>query len=217
MKSLFLIATILSLTSCGRTTRFERFDDSTVTVTSVSTSTATSSLLQEVLNEEDAYLESVGQHDLIPGLSCTIYTVPTSTTGIVQATNSCSLTNQASFSYTGQFNQPLTPVSNGLNILPTALQSVYQTWFIVKCYGYLVNLDNNYHQFSLTSDDGSLLYVDGLLVNNDGLHSTATVSNSKLLTVGAHYFELDFFQGGGMQSLILNEDGVLLNSNQLYH
>lgn len=188
-----------------------------VTQTATETATSTTTSLQQLINQENDYLESVGQHPLIPGLACNIYTVPTSTTSIVQATNSCTLTNQASYQYLGQFNQPNSSASTGLNILPTALQPVYQSWFIVKCNGYLINQDNNYHQFSLTSDDGSLLYVDGLLVNNDGLHSTQTVSNSKMLTQGAHYFEIDFFQATGMQSLILQEDGHVVDASQLYH
>jgi len=215
MKNIWLL--LLALTACGRTHRFEQLEGNTVTVTSTSTVTATESALQQVLDQENSYLESVGQHDLVPGLACSLYTVPTNTISIQGANAACSETNQASFPYVGAFNQPNTSVTAGLNVLPTALQPVFQTWFILKCSGYLINLDNNYHQFTLTSDDGSLLTVDGLLVNNDGLHATQTVSASKLLTKGAHWVELDFFQGGGQQSLILSEDGTVMDGSLFYH
>jgi hypothetical protein len=74
------------------------------------------------------------------------------------------------------------------------------------------------HEFDLTSDDGSVLSIGGQLVNNDGLHAAATKSASKALSAATVYsFELDFFQGGGDQELILNMDGALLPSANLYH
>jgi hypothetical protein len=144
--------------------------------------------------------------------------VPTSTTSITQANaTSGAETNVASFSYTGAFNQPQASVTAGFNVLPTALQSLYQTYFIVKCQGYLIELDDQYHEFTLTSDDGSLLTIDSLLINNDGLHSSQTVSATKQTTIGAHWMELDFYQAGGNQILVLQEDGNVMNSQLFYH
>ena len=101
--------------------------------------------------------------------------------------------------------------------LPISLAQTYKTWFVLKCTGYIINTDNAWHEFDLTSDDGSILYIDDTAFNNDGLHSSQTKSFAKFLSAGVHTFELDFLQGQGMQSLILNMDGTLLPTNQLYH
>ena len=173
----------------------------------------TAAEIESVIAQTNEQRTAQGQEPLVPGLSCTLYTVPNTTTSIVSA----SLNRIGSWSYYGQFNVPNGPVTAALNILPSALQPVYQTWYVVKCTGVLVNLDNNWHEFGLSSDDGSNLYIDGLLINNDGLHSVATISGAKFLTYGTHSFELDFFQGGGYQALILAEDGQLMPSEGLYH
>lgn len=61
--------------------------------------------------------------------------------------------------------------------------------------------DGNY-VFQTTSDDGSILYVDGVeVVNNDFTHGSRTVSNSVYLTQGLHSVTVAYFQAGGGQSL----------------
>jgi len=194
------------LTGCGQTTNIT---SSTVNQNTVSHMTT----VQAIVSNENQYRESVGQELLIPGLSCYLYTVPTTTTQIVGAT----LTGVGGFEFLGKFNQPNDSVNSGLNILPTGLRSTYQSWFIVRCYGSLVIDTNNWHSFDLTSDDGSNLYIDGLLINNDGLHGAQTKFASKYLKYGIHSFELDFFQAAGNQALILNEDGQVMDSSGFYH
>lgn len=52
--------------------------------------------------------------------------------------------------------------------------------------------------FSLTSDDGSRLWVDDkLVVDNDGLHAPKGESGKVTLTKGIHKVVVGFFQGGG--------------------
>lgn len=51
------------------------------------------------------------------------------------------------------------------------------------------------YTFALNSDDGSLLYIDGaLVVDNGGPHDPAVVSGSATLTPGTHAFEVQFFE-----------------------
>ena len=169
--------------------------------------------IQLLVNAENAYRDTVGQEPLTPGLACTLYTVPTTTTAIAGAT----LTNVGSFEFLGVFNQPNTNVSVGLNILPHNIQSVFQTWYIVKCTGQLVVADDNWHQFVLNSDDGSLLSVGGALINNDGLHAATAKSAIKFMKHGLYSFELDFLQGAGLQQLNLNMDNSVLGSAHFYH
>jgi hypothetical protein len=140
--------------------------------------------------------------------------VPTSTTKIVGAT----LTGVGSFTLIGGFNVPDQSTSNKFDILPTSLQSIYQTWYVVKCTGYIAIGQSGWYEFDTSSDDGSNLYIDGgLLVNNDGLHSTQNVMAAKFLQANIHSFELDYLQGSGNESLIVNMNGNLLPAEVLYH
>jgi len=54
------------------------------------------------------------------------------------------------------------------------------------------------YSFTLNSDDGSLLYIDGsLVVNNGGPHGPWSVTNSASLTAGMHPFEVQFYEDFG--------------------
>ena len=58
------------------------------------------------------------------------------------------------------------------------------------------------YEFQTTSDDGSVLMVNGFpIVDNDGLHSRKTVSGDIPLKVGLHKFEVQYFERGGQESL----------------
>ena len=58
------------------------------------------------------------------------------------------------------------------------------------------------YEFQTTSDDGSVLMVNGFpIVDNDGLHSRKTVSANIPLKVGFHKFEVQYFERGGQESL----------------
>ncbi|WP_316179578.1 calcium-binding protein [Bradyrhizobium sp. SZCCHNRI1009] len=60
------------------------------------------------------------------------------------------------------------------------------------------------YTFSLASDDGSALYIDGVrVVNNDGLHGNNTVSGQVTLGIGAHAVEVRYFQNGGGEVVTL--------------
>jgi hypothetical protein len=62
------------------------------------------------------------------------------------------------------------------------------------------------YTFSLNSDDGSLLFIDGALaVDNGGPHGPQPVNGSTFLTAGPHNIEVQFFECCG------GESGVDLN------
>jgi len=70
--------------------------------------------------------------------------------------------------------------------------------------GYLDVPATDIYRFDLTSDDGSVLKIDGeTVVNNDGLHSATERSGEIALQKGEHFFSLDFIQGGGDYTLQL--------------
>ncbi|MBN1323591.1 MAG: hypothetical protein JW986_06280 [Methanotrichaceae archaeon] len=51
------------------------------------------------------------------------------------------------------------------------------------------------YAFRLASDDGSRLFVDGkIVIDNDGVHTTRSVSGNIYLDRGEHFIEVDYFQ-----------------------
>ena len=68
--------------------------------------------------------------------------------------------------------------------------------------GYLqVDKDGTY-EFQTSSDDGSRLFIGGFpVVDNDGLHGRQVANGEIPLKVGFHEIRLDYFEGGGQQSL----------------
>jgi len=62
--------------------------------------------------------------------------------------------------------------------------------------------------FSLTSDDGSKLWIDGaLVVNHDGLHGMTTATSNVTLNAGAHSIEARWFERSGNFGLMLSWSG----------
>lgn len=74
--------------------------------------------------------------------------------------------------------------------------------FIIK--GYLNIPANEIYDFSLVSDDGSRLTINGkVIVDNDGLHGYSRKTGKVALAKGFHPFEVQFFQGKGGKGLAL--------------
>lgn len=62
--------------------------------------------------------------------------------------------------------------------------------------------------FSLTSDDGSALVIDGeTVIGNDGIHPAKTVNMKEPLEAGHHTLRVLYFDGGGQRSLALSVKG----------
>jgi len=60
------------------------------------------------------------------------------------------------------------------------------------------NFNAGPYTFTLSTDDGSRLYVDGNLVVDDwSAHAAYTITQSYTMTAGTHLIELDYFQAGG--------------------
>ena len=59
--------------------------------------------------------------------------------------------------------------------------------------------------FSLTSDDGSALIVNGeTILGNDGIHPAKSASAKESLQAGNHTLQVQYFDGGGQRSLALS-------------
>jgi len=70
--------------------------------------------------------------------------------------------------------------------------------------GYLNVPETNVCQFRLTSDDGSLLRINGKTLLNDGLHAMVTKHLNIALEKGLHPVEIQFFQAGGDDGLSID-------------
>ena len=69
-------------------------------------------------------------------------------------------------------------------------------WFAIDYTGKVWIERSGPYRFSLLSDDGSKLKLDGkVVVNNDGVHGPAGRSASATLTRGVHEIEVQYFQG----------------------
>ena len=74
--------------------------------------------------------------------------------------------------------------------------------FALKYYGYVKIPKDGLYTFYTTSDDGTVILIDGkLVVNNDGQHAMEEQSGNVMLNTGYHKIELLFFQGGGGMGL----------------
>ncbi|MEZ5894124.1 MAG: PA14 domain-containing protein [Parvularculaceae bacterium] len=81
-------------------------------------------------------------------------------------------------------------------------------YFAAKYEGQVIVDNGGSYTFSMASDDGSQLYIDGVLViGNDGLHSTQTKTATLTLDPGAHDIEVRFFENGGEATLQLSWSG----------
>ena len=64
------------------------------------------------------------------------------------------------------------------------------------------------YTFSINSDDGSRLYIDGKqLINNDGSHAMRERSKSIRLSAGSHPFIVTYYDGGGQDGLVVSWSG----------
>jgi hypothetical protein len=67
--------------------------------------------------------------------------------------------------------------------------------------GFLCVADTDNYTFTLNSDDGSMLFIGGILViDNGGPHIPRTQDGTVNLSAGSHSFEVQFFEDYGGES-----------------
>ena len=77
-------------------------------------------------------------------------------------------------------------------------------YYAVRYEGFLRVPNEGVYALSLTSDDGSRLYLnDQLMIDNDGNHPALTEAAVVRLHSGAYPIRLEYFQGSGATSLVL--------------
>lgn len=93
--------------------------------------------------------------------------------------------------YTTSLNVPPRDFKTGFPGVTTRFE-----WFAIDYTGKFWIEKPGLYRFSLTSDDGSRLYIDDqLTVDNDGVHSTEERSASLELAQGVHNIRVSYFQG----------------------
>ena len=76
--------------------------------------------------------------------------------------------------------------------------------------GYIDIPADGVYTFSLLSDDGSILKIDGeTIIDNDGLHSPDEKNAQKALRKGLHELEISYFDyyGGILKLFVIDENG----------
>jgi hypothetical protein len=75
-------------------------------------------------------------------------------------------------------------------------------FFAVEYNGFLQAAGNGEYTFTLGSDDGSRLLIDGKpVVDNDGLHAYREEKGTVTLGTGKHDLTVRYFQSGGAKRL----------------
>lgn len=85
-----------------------------------------------------------------------------------------------------------------------AVPAKLEGWLGLVYEGYIEVPTDGIYTFALTSNDGSMLYVDGqMLINNDGPHGDTKLTAQRALAKGWHKIRVEYFDmnNGGMLSL----------------
>ncbi|MEP9411191.1 MAG: TIGR03663 family protein [Candidatus Brocadia sp.] len=74
----------------------------------------------------------------------------------------------------------------------------YRSPFGIEWEGYLSVMQKGIYQFATKSDDGSVVYINGnLIVDNGDMHAARYISGITLLDEGYHHVRVKYFDGGG--------------------
>jgi hypothetical protein len=117
----------------------------------------------------------------------------------------------------------ITPTKAGLIPDLTLVRPAGGEWYGMRYEG-LIRVDvTDVYAFTLASDDGSRLIIDGqVIVDHDGPHSLSERSAMLPLAAGYHRIVVEFFQGEGGDGLVLTwapagATPVPIPANRLFH
>ncbi len=185
------------------------------------------SAIQTIVDSENAYRETLGQAPLTPGLACSVQAIASgtylsSTSPGYTAAQALVMTG-SSYSYllSSSINQANVAGTAGNSLIDPGIRPLFlNNNYRIVCTGALVVTEDGYYSFSTSSDDGSLLYIDGsLVVDNDGAHGLQTISGTKLLQAAiTHTFQFYYAESaGGNIAMVVNMNGAVLPAANLYH
>jgi hypothetical protein len=175
------------------------------------------------------YRLGLGQTELSSGLSCQVQHVSAgqclsnASNGSPACVGQPTLTMTGSnytYLYSGSFSQP--NAANGVNnLIPTPLQQMFVgTNYRIVCTGQIVVQQPGWYSFEDVSDDGSIVYLDGATLYNDGNHAVnaVPVTQSVYFDRDVHSIQIWYAQsGGGNFGLVLTSGGQPIPSNVMFH
>lgn len=228
---LAMMVAAMGLTACGQ--QGNKGDTGAPGPTGPAAPVTPTPVVDEVQEDIDAMIAQknadraiLAQAPLTNGLSCTVQKVSggqclrsDSGGGCASAVITTTGTTYT-YLYKGSFNQANSVGADPILLLPTQLRPVFQGQnFKIVCSGQIVVRESNYYDFSLDSDDGSLLYVNGSqVINNDANHGMTLKSGTALLYRGVQAFQVQYAQtGGGNYGLVLQAGGASIDPKYYFH
>ncbi len=199
--------------------------DATTTTTTTLPVDQTQEEIDEIVSLKNEDRALIAQAPLTKGLSCTVQAIQSGSclsTGSPGCAGLGFVMTGSSYTYlyAGGFNQPNASGSTVNSLLPTALQPLFvNTNHRIVCSGQIVVTESNYYQFTLSSDDGSILQVGGTqVITNDGNHGMVTKTGTVLLYRGVNSFTVQYTQsGGGNFGMVLTSGGESIDGKYFYH
>lgn len=92
----------------------------------------------------------------------------------------------------------LTPVKSGVQQVVSLENKTRDEYFAMEFNGYINIPEDGMYTFTIGSDDGSVLLIDGVeKIDNDGMHSFGKKDRDMLLSKGYHAIRITYVQGGG--------------------
>ena len=178
----------------------------------------------------NAYRLGLGQTELTPGLSCQVQKVSAGQCLSAAAAGTPSCVGQPTltltgtnytYTYAGGFNQPNAAGSGPFALIPVPLQSTFENVnFRVVCTGYMVIQQPGWYEFEDISDDGSIAFLDGATLYNDGNHAVnaVPVTQSVNFDRDVHPIQVWYAQtGSGNFGLILTMNNLAIPNALFYH
>jgi len=111
----------------------------------------------------------------------------------------------------------LTPVKTGTQADFSLAQRERNNWFGFRFRGTLNVPSNGTYTFFLSSDDGSKLLINNqVVVDHDGVHNFESEKNGTInLTAGQHDIEVQYFEVGGGDALLVQWQGPQLSKSPI--
>jgi hypothetical protein len=93
--------------------------------------------------------------------------------------------------YTDSLNVPVRDFREGFPGVTSRFE-----WFAIDYHGKFWIEKPGEYEFSMQSDDGSILYIDDrVVIDNDGIHAARTMTGTVALSAGIHHIRVSYFQG----------------------
>lgn len=228
MKNLLVILAVTLITACG-VKENEKIIHVEVPSEPVAPADPTvQDQIDEIIKFKNEERAVTALAPLTNGLSCVVQQVASgqcllssSTAAGCNSGNVVAMTGPAyTFLYKGEFNQPeVTGADVDVN-LPASIRALFiGKNYRISCTGFIVVLKSNYYDFTLNSDDGSILSVAGAqVINHDNNHGMSVKTGSALLYRGVQSFSLLYAQtGGGNHGLVLQSAASAINPIYYFH